>query len=727
MRLAIVTIGGLLGMVLVASVAAISLRAEADMPAPVDAAPLVAKANAYDVTIHRDQFGIPHIYGKTDPDVAFGLAFAHAEDDFATIQEVAIAARGQLAAIKGVDAAVTDYLVHLLRVWETVDAKYNTDISSEGRALAEAYADGVNYYAALNPGEVEPGLLPLTGKDVVAGFTFKAPFFYGLQNHFLELFEPERKRELSLGPENAFLLTDEAFAHAGSNGFAVAPSRSADGKTRLLINSHQPYKGPVAWYETRLKSEEGWDAVGGVFPGSPLMLHGHNRRVGWASTVNKPDLVDIYVLSVNPDNPDQYLLDGEWRTFEKTSVDIKVRLWGPFWWTVTRDVEYSEHGPVIRQEHGTYAVRYVGMGEVRNIDQRLAMNKAGSLDEWLAAMAIQALPSINYVYADADGNIALLYNGQMPKRVEGFDWQKYLPGDRSDLIWTEYLPFDQVPLLLNPKAGFIAEANSTPYRATAPEDDLKPEDFSSTLGIETQMTNRAFRALELLGSDTSITGQAFRTYKYDHAYSVESELAQMIAEVLDADAGRDEDLKAAQTILRAWDRKTDYESRGAALGVLMGEPVVRARLSGKEPPTPMDSLQNAIAHLKEHFGRLDPKWGEVNRIIRGAVDLPIQGGPDILRAVYGRKSDDDGRLGAEGGDTYIMFVEWDEEGNVSSESIHQFGSATIDEASPHFADQVPIFAEEETTPVLLDWDAFEPTIVESYRPGARNTGSSNPG
>jgi len=722
MRTVLATIGSLLAVVLLAAFSVILLRAEADAPPPIDTTPLIAQADKYEVTIHRDGFGIPHIYGKTDPDVAFGLAFAHAEDDFATIQEVAIASRGQLAAIKGIDAAVTDYLVHLLRVWEAVNAKYYTHVSAEVRALAEAYADGVNYYAALNPDEVEAGLLPMTGKDVVAGFTFKAPFFYGMQNHILELFEPERKREISMGPENAFLLTDETFAHAGSNGFAVAPSRSADGKTRLLVNSHQPYKGPVAWYEARLKSEEGWDAVGGVFPGSPLMLHGHNRRVGWASTVNKPDLVDTYVLTVNPDNPDQYRLDDEWRDFEKTSVDIKVKLWGPFWWTVSRDVEYSEHGPVIRQEHGTYAVRYAGMGEVGNLDQRLAMNKAGSLQEWLAAMAMQALPSINYIYADADGNIALLYNGQMPKRVEGFDWQEYLPGDRSDLIWSEYLPFDRVPLLLNPKAGFITEANSTPFRATAPEDDLKPEDFAATLGIETQMTNRAFRALELLGPDPSITAEEFRAYKYDHAYSPESELASLIAEVLAVDAGSDEDLTQAQNILRDWDLRTDYESRGAALGVLMGEPVVRARLGGKEPPASLDSLQEAIAHLKEHFGRLDPKWGEVNRIVRGSIDIPIQGGPDILRAVYGRKSDEDGRLGAEGGDTYIMFVEWDEDGNVSSESVHQFGSATIDETSPHFADQVPLFAEEKTTPVLLDWEAFEPTIAESYRPGGRHGG-----
>ncbi|MEQ9143030.1 MAG: acylase [Parvibaculaceae bacterium] len=718
MRTAIVTVGSLFALVAAASVSVVLIRAAAEAPPAVDPAPFVAKAEDYDVTIHRDGWGVPHIYGKTDPDVAFGLAFAHSEDDFATIQEVAIATRGELAAIEGPDAAVTDYLIRLLRVWEAVDAGYD-GLPQDVRELAEAYADGVNYYAALNPDEVEAGLLPMTGKDVVAGFTFKAPFFYGLQSELMELFEPERRREISTGPENAFLVVDEAFAHAGSNGIAVAPSRSTDGRTRLLVNSHQPYKGPVAWYEVHLHSEEGWEAAGGVFPGSPLMLHGHNRRLGWASTVNKPDLVDVYVLTVNPDNPDQYLLDGEWKTFEKTPVEIKVRLWGPFWWTVTRDVEYSAHGPVIRQEHGTYAVRYAGMGEVRHLQQRLAMNKAQNLEEWLDAMAIQALPSINYVYGDADGNIALLYNGQMPDRRPGFDWQKYLPGDRSDLIWQGYLPFDQVPKLVNPAAGFVTEANSTPFRASAPEDDLKPEDFPASMGVETQMTNRAYRALELFGADREISGEDFRAYKFDNAYSARSELAAMIDDILQIDPDGDTDLAEAQAILRGWDRHTDTGNRAAALGVLMGEPVVRARLGGKEPPAALDTLRDAISTLKEHFGRLDPEWGEVNRIVRGDENLPLNGGPDTLRAVYGKPRTDDGRLSAEGGDTFIMIVEWDAAGRLSSESIHQFGSATLDETSPHFDDQTPLFAAEKLTPVLMDWADLEPEIAESYRPGER--------
>ena len=132
----------------------------------------------------------------------------------------------------------------------------------------------------------------------------------------------------------------------------------------------------------------------------------------------------------------------------------------------------------------------------------------------------------------------------------------------------------------------------------------------------------------------------------------------------------------------------------------------------------MTALRNAIVSLKENFGRLDPPWGEVNRMVRGEVDLPLQGGPDTLRAVYGR-AQNDGRLSAEGGDTFIMVVAWDKNGEINSQSIHQFGSATLDETSPHFADQTPLFVEERLTPVLLDWADLEPNIAESYRPGER--------
>ncbi|MGD0143134.1 MAG: penicillin acylase family protein [Rhizomicrobium sp.] len=679
-------------------------------PAPPDPATLIAKAARYDVHILRDNFGVPHVFGHRDVDVAFGFGFAHSEDDFATLQDVALATRGQLAATEGIKAATTDYIVHLLRVWETVDARYAKDLPADVRAVAEAYADGVNYYAALHPGKVKPGLLPLTGKDIAAGFVFKTPFFYGLDNTLREINNPPAAAR---GPE------------VGSNGAAVAPSRSADGATRLLVNSHQPYVGPVSWYEAVLQSDEGWHVAGGFFPGTPFMLHGHNEHLGWANTVNAPNLVTVYKLTINPSNANQYLLDGKWRDFEKSDAAIRVKLFGPLIWTVHRDVLYSAQGPVLKTDHGVFAIRYAGMGEVRQMLQYYRLNKANNLAEWRAAMALQALPSINYIYADEKGNIGYVYNGQFPVRKEGVDWKRVQPGDRSDLIWRGYLPFDKVPQLWNPKSGFVFNSNNTPFQATAPADDLKPQDFSPTLGIQTDMTNRAWRALENFGTDRAITAAAFRKYKFDLAYSTRSDIAHLIAKLVTTDPGNDADLKQALGILRHWDRMTNVADRGTALAILTGEPVLHAREEKDTPIDPLVSLQAAIKTLKAHFGRLDPTWGEVNRIRRGMLDLAIDGGPDTYRAVYGTPQPD-GTLTAGGGDTFIMFVTWDKTGKLSSESIHQFGSATLDANSPHYADQTPLFVTMKTKPVLFTRAQLAGHIEADYRPGAREKAAPPP-
>jgi penicillin amidase/acyl-homoserine-lactone acylase len=703
-------------------------------PAPPDSATLIAKARQYDVRIKRDTFGVPHVIGARDADVAFGMGFAQSEDDFATLQQVALATRGQLAATEGRKAAVADYLVHLLRVWETVNAKYDTDLPADVRQVLEAYADGVNYYAALHQDKVIRGVLPLTGKDIAAGFVFKTPFFYGLDRVLLKLNSPENSNTAaSLSNSNdgqgAFLITPDPMP-VGSNAVAIGPSRSADGATRLLVNSHQPYAGPVSWYEAVLDSGQGWHVAGGFFPGSPFMLHGHNEHLGWANTVNDPDLIDVYKLTINPANPNQYLLDGQWRDFEKSDAKIRVKIWGPLVWPVHREVLYAAQGPVLKTDHGVFAIRYAGINEVRQPLQYYRLNKAGSLAEWRAAMALQAIPSINFVYADEKANIGYVYNGLFPVRREeaGLDWQGVLPGDRSDLIWHRYVPFDKIPQIWNPPGGLVFNSNNTPFHAAAPADDLKPQDFSPTLGIQTNMTNRAWRALETYGADSRITADTFHAYKYDLTYSDHSDLAQLIDQVIAIDPGRNGDggdVKQAQEILKRWDHRTNIANRSAALAVLMGEPMLRARkeINGKpQPPSEseiMASLRETIQTLKTHFGRLDPEWGEVNRLRRGKMNLAVDGGPDIYRAVYGLKQTD-GTLTAAGGDTLIMFVTWDKTGTLTSESVHQFGSATLDQNSPHYADQTPLFVAMKTKPVLFTQAQLGGHVEANYRPGERD-------
>jgi acyl-homoserine-lactone acylase len=700
----------LAALVLVGLAAVITQDRLSQPPAPAPAT-LIAQAARYHARIQRDHYGVPHISGPTDPDVAFGLGFAHSEDDFATIQNAAFIARGELASVEGAKGAVTDYLVRLLKVRETVETQYDSALPADTRAVLQAYADGVNYYAALHADKVERGLLPMTGQDVAAGFVFRTPFFYGLDHVMAKIMAPAPQEAPT--PKTKQVAMAEALP-TGSNGIAVAASRSADGATRLLVNSHQPYVGPVAWYEAVLESGEGWHVAGGFFPGSPFMLHGHNAHLGWANTVNAPNVSTVYQLVVNPANPDQYRLDGEWKSFEKGDAAIRVKIFGPLIWTVHRPLLWSVQGPVLKTDHGVFAVRYAGMGEARQVLQYYRLNKAANRDEWLAAMRLQSLPSINYIYADEKGNIGYVYNGQFPNRAEGRDWTQIQPGDRSDLIWHGYLPFERVPQIWNPKSGYVFNSNNTPFHATGVGDELKPADFSSTMGIQTDMTNRAYRAQETFGADAAISAEAFRAYKFDLAYSERSDLAHKIAEVLKVDPKSDNDLSAAQALLKGWDRRTNIGSRAAALAMLMNSG--SAHSDSHPDVAPIEALRHAMNTLKTQFGRIDPEWGQVNRIRRGKLDLGLDGGPDIYRAVYG-VAQKDGTVSASAGDTFIMFVNWDKAGALSSDSINQFGSATLDSQSRHYADQTPLFVAMKTKPVLFTQEQLAGNVEADYNPG----------
>jgi acyl-homoserine-lactone acylase len=674
------------------------LAALAVAATPAAAAPAVHQGRHHDVHIRRDTWGVPHIAAATDADAAYGLGFAQAEDDMVTLQQAVFTARGRLAELQGRSGVDSDYLVALQDVWGTIARRYVRDVDPRVRAVMEAYAQGANAYARRNPKGIAPGLLPITGQDLAASFIYTGPTFYGLDGVFRDTMKPKAVKAAAL---------DDRIP-TGSNGLAVAPVRSADGATRLLVNSHQPYTGPLAWYEAVIETKQGWHVAGGFFPGTPFMLHGHNAHLGWANTVNHPDLVDVYALVINPADPDQYRLDGAWKTLEKRTVQIKVKRPDGGFDTVSREVLRSAHGPAMRTDHGTFAIRYAGMDEVRQPEEYYRLNKARNLTQWKAALAMGLLPSINYVYADEKGNIGYVYNGRFPVRKEGVDWSGVVPGDRSDLIWTAQLPFEKMPQLWNPKSGLVFNSNNTPFRASDPADDLKPGDFSKTLGIQTDMTNRAYRVLETYGEDHSIAAEAFNDYKYDLAFSARSDVAKGLAALMSIPAGPDADLAAAQALLKTWDRRTDVHSRAAALAV-----TTLMKLQGGGAP--LAALKTSMADLKTHFGRIDPEWGEVNRIRHGKVDLAIDGGPDIYRAVYGRPGPD-GRLTAAGGDTYVMFVTWDKAGRLSSRSIHQFGSATQDQASPHYADQTPLFVAMKTKPVWFTEAELKGHIARNYQP-----------
>ena len=681
----------------------------------------------YDVIIRRDLRGVPHIKGKTDPDTAFGFAYAQAEDNWQLIEDAIPFYRGENGLYAGLDGAVTDYLVKWLGLWETLNEQYQWDLSPDTRSYVEAFADGLNYYAALHPDLVDETKLPIKPKDIVMGFMLRHLMFYGFDGVIRELNKASRQRPLSERSETEVKtksgdeLEEESISFdglpIGSNAFAISTRGSEEGATRIAINSHQPLTGPVAWYEAHIKSDTGLDVLGGLFPGGPVINVGFTENLAWGATVNNPDLVDVFVLEINPEDADQYWFDGAWKNFEKKEVDIDLRIWGFLPWSVSREALYSEHGPAIRTDHGTYAVRYAGMGEIRQLEQWYRMNQAQNFDDWREAMSMLSFASFNFVYADKDDNIMFLHNSLTPRRIEGYEWNNYLPGDRSELIWKETLGFSQLPQVINPDAGFVLSANQTPFRVTHPSENPKQADYSPVHGFQLNMTNRANRGLELFESLLPISRQEFFEIKHDKFYSKTTDYVTYLDKIRSANFAEPL-LKEAQAVISDWDLATDQENLSAALGTCVLLAAERDDDREQHSDEQVESLLNKCAvRLMEARGSLNPRWGDVNRHVRGELNLGVGGGPDILRAVYGSGLEEDGFLTNRAGDGLYYIVSWDRNGNLEARGLHQYGSATLDETSPHYSDQAQDYVDEKMHDPWFEEEKILSNLKIAYRPG----------
>jgi len=664
------------------------------------------KSSLYKAEIKRDIWGVPHVYGETDADAAFGLAYAHAEDDFKNIAENMYLYRAQMGLRDGISGAVQDYLIKVLKIRENIDENYLIDLDENVRKVIEAYAAGINYWMIKNPENEYSHFFPLTEKDIVAGFAIQNLFFSGVVSSIEKL-----QREAEIKEEYTSLYRNQQFV-TGSNVLAVNSNKTEDKSTRIIINSHQPLEGPLAWYEAHIKSDEGWNMMGGLFPGSPFIFVGFNENIAWGFTVNKPDLSDSYELTINPNNEDQYLLDGEWIDFTKETIKLPVKIFGPIKWTVERDAKYSQHGPVLEVGDKSYALRFSGMKDIKQVNQWYAMNKSQSIADWISAMKKRSIVSFNGVFADKEGNIFFLHNSSSPLRKEGLDWSNTIDGTRSDLIWDEYVEFEKIPQIKNPSSGWLASTNQDPFKVTNEMDNLSAKDFSPTLGLQTRMTNRAYRSIELFDSYSSISEQDFDDIKFDNKYSVQSRSYKYISKIFEIDFETDE-LNYAKNVLRDWDLSTNFDNTSAALGVCVLSNEWISEQGQRIPQDPEISFRDCVTELNETYGKVDPKWSERNFIVRGQKKISVQGGPDVLRAIYGR-NDNEGDLKAAGGDGLYIHVSWDKDKKQQSKSIHQYGSATQDNSSIHFDDQMDLYVNEVYKPTFYDSELLDKNTSKVY-------------
>lgn len=667
-----------------------------------------------DVTIIRDSLGVPHVHGKTDADAAYGLAYAHSEDNFADIQEAVMAGKGLMGSYKGKDGVLFDFGLKFLNIDSLVEARFEKDLSPAFRAVLQAYAQGLNDYAATHPKEVIlKKAFPVTAKDLVKSSTLSVSLMAGL-GMALKAVNENRVQE--------FMGSNEAHTGTGSNALAVAPEKMDDGRAYLLVNSHQPIEGRFAWYEAHVMSDEGWNCVGGLFPGGSSVFVGSNEHLGWGHTFNYHQFGDIYKLEINPKNKNQYRYDGEWRDFYVRKIKLKVKLIG-MKIPVSRKVKSCVYGPVFENKYGSWAFRFPAYNDIRATEQWFLMNKAKNFGEFTEAMEMQAVPLFNTVYADKDGNIMLHSGGKVPKRDPKLDWSAPITASTSDYKWNEILDYDRLPHVENPECGYVFNANNTPLQCTG--DSCNWDEYFP--GLQTFMYNRGERFSYLMAEQKGpFTEEDLDRIKYDMKYHPNGIYETKFAAMFNLDESKYPDIADAIQKLKKWDRNGNADNMDAALAMVVHDfmrqavdaPFALLMVRPFDVPEEMavDAIRKAKKLLLKTHGTLDVALGDVQRLIRGEKSLPAHGLREVPRATDTKLHDKKkGIYKVTGGDGYIQVVRFSKDG-AKIRSINVYG-ASNHEDSPHYNDQMEMFTDHEYRTIHLDRKTLQNTAERIYHPG----------
>lgn len=662
---------------------------------------MLAQVNPGRVTIARDSFGVPHIFAPTDAEVAYGLAWAHAEDDFRSLQEVIWPAKGLMGKALGKQGAAGDYAFRLLRCRKVTDERWH-ELSPAFLLLIEGYVQGINDYAAKHSGEVVvKGAFPITAKEYISSSVLALAVFNGAEGALGRIFN------------NRVPDPPQPDGKKGSNAFAIHGSKSASGENMLVVNAHQPNTGPQAFYEAHVNSEEGWNALGGLLAGGPCILHGVNEHLGWAHTVNYVDRFDIFKLTMHPDKADTYQFDGDWKKLEVETVKLRIK---GIPVKVKRKVYWSVYGATMKNKQGYYSIRMGGNMEIAALEQWYKMNKAKNYHEFYTALKQQALSMFNIVYADKYDTIFYINNALIPNRdsASGFDWKGTLPGNTSKTLWQGFKPLSALPQYVNPKSGVLFNTNHTSFAASGKEDNLNPGHFAKEDGWELYHNNRSLRAYELITGE-KISYQQLKAIKYDKQLPVQLAYPIRIDTLFMLDASKHPEIAQQIQALKDWDKRAVPDSKGAAVFLL-----IYRKLQGT-PPRMLryyESLE-VLKHVKQYqltfFGREDIALGDLQKLKRGAKTYPLYGMPDVLSAQWGEQ-EKDGTIKVTGGDGYVMFIRFPKNGLPLIETMNMYG-ASSKPGSPHFDDQVPLYLKQQTKRMTLDKQDVLRMAKRVYHPG----------
>ncbi len=659
--------------------------------------------NGSAIEIVRDSFGVPHIFAKTDAEVAYGLAWAQAEDDFRSMQEVLLPTKNLMGSVLGKKAVAADYAFALFRCRQITEEKWHT-LSPGFLKMIDGFVQGINSFALKHRGEVlHKDLFPVSTKDYISASVFALTIFNGGDRALQRIFS-----------NSEWVLPE--LNKKGSNAAAVHSSRTNTGESFLLINAHQPNAGPQAFYEAHIQSEEGLNVLGGLLAGGPCILHGVNENLGWAHTVNFCDRLDEYQLEMHPGGKLQYQFDGEWVDLEVKTIRLKIK-GVPV--KIKRKIYWSKYGATMKNKQGFFSIRLGANMKIGVMQQWYEMNKAKNFSDFYTALSKQELSMFNIMYADRYDTIFYINNALMPARdtAIAYNWKQTLPGNTSRTLWTTFKPISALPQYINPASGFLFNTNHSPFLATAKEDNLNPASFAKQDGWETYHLNRSVRFLELFPKTGPVKYESFKQIKFDKQLPAVFQYAYKTDSMLLAE---DEvpNLAPLVTNFKTWNKKADADSKGAAIFLLSYE-YLKTRLAGQAPrPITKKEAIETYSHVKNymqnHFGRTDIVLGDLQKLVRGDKEWPVWGIPDVLSPHWTTPLKN-GKLKVVGGDGLVMFVRFPKNGLPGIETINIYG-ASARPGNPHYDDQVEMFLQQKTKTMSLDKNVVYKNAKRMYHP-----------
>lgn len=693
------------------------------------------EARAREVTIIRDDFGVPHIYGKTDADAVFGLLYAQCEDDFNRVEQNYIWATGRLAEVEGEGALFSDLRANLFMTQEEAMAAYENS-PPWLKELCDAFADGINYYLYTHP-EVKPRLLdrfepwmPMYFSEGSIGGDIERVSVRGIEQFYKSGMEvPELE---ALRPEEEPAIVEPQ----GSNGIAISGELTESGHPLLLINPHTSFffRG-----EVHMVSEQGLNAYGAVTWGQFFIYQGFNEKTGWMHTSSYADVMDEFKETLVRDQGQLYYWYGEGlREVDSLEVRLKFKADGVMK-ERTFPIYRTHHGPITQIVDGQWTATAMMWEPAKALEQSFMRTKQQDYEGFRSVMDLRTNSSNNTVYADAQGNIAYFHGNFIPKRDTIFDYTRPVDGSDPRTDWQGLHTVAENILLLNPENGWIQNCNSTPYSA-ASDHSPKRGDYPKYMSRD-QENFRGLHAISLLEGTNGHTLERLIELAHDPYLPAFEALIPGLVRAFDQDPRPA--LAEAIALLRAWDYTTSKESVAMTLAHYYGNQCyaeadrpeglysmqwVEYWGSAWPDRQKLDLLEASLAQLEEDFGTWKMPWGEVNRYqrldgeIRQAFDddrpsIPIgyaSGTWGALAAYGANYHNNTKKIYGTRGNSFIAVVEFGK--RVRAKTLLA-GGQSGDPESPHFDDQAKRYADTEFKEAAYYREDVLKRATRTYRPG----------